>query len=328
MSATRLDRFMAAANAAYYAAHDPFASFTTAPEIGQMFGEILGAWSAVVWRQMGAPEPVLWVEAGPGRGTMMADAHRALGRVAPEFLAAARLHWLETSPRLRAVQRACLPAATFHATEATVPAGPAIWLANEFLDALPIRQFVRRGAGWRERYVADARFVELPGEPAEPVGFEVAEGAVVEINDAALGFVAAVARRVARDGGAALLLDYGPARSGPGESLQGLRHGQHADPLTAPGEVDLTAHVDFARLATRARAEGAAVHGPMKQGALLERLGLYQRAGRLAGGLPAAEALGLMRAAQRLAAPEGMGALFKALCLCHPSLPAPPGFEP
>ncbi len=319
---------MAAANAAYYAGHDPYADFTTAPEIGQMFGEILGAWSAVVWRQMGAPETVLWVEAGPGRGTLMADATRALGRVAPDFLAAARIHLLETSPALRAAQGARLPGAMFHEGLDSVPPGSMIVLANEFLDALPIRQFVRRGFGWTERYVAGDTFVERPGEPPVPVGFDAAEGEVVEINEAALGFVAAVAGRVARHGGAALLLDYGPARSAAGDSLQALRGRERAERLAAPGEADLTAHVDFARLAAAARAAGAAVHGPMKQGALLERLGLYQRAGRLAAGLPTAQALGLMRAAQRLAAPEAMGALFKALCVCHPDLPTPPGFEP
>ena len=142
----RLDRFMARANAAYYATHDPYRDFTTSPEISQVFGEILGLWAAVVWEQLGRPDPVLLVEAGPGRGTLIADALRAIGRVAPAFQAALRLHLIETSPRLRALQAELLPGATWHDGLDTLPNLPVLLLANEFLDALPIRQFVRRGA--------------------------------------------------------------------------------------------------------------------------------------------------------------------------------------
>ncbi|HEY3849190.1 MAG TPA: SAM-dependent methyltransferase [Acetobacteraceae bacterium] len=158
----RLDAFMARANAAYYATHDPFADFTTAPEISQVFGELLGLWAAVTWGLLGRPRPVLLVEAGPGRGTLMADALRAVVQVAPEFHAALSLHLIETSPRLRALQAARLPGATWHEHLDTVPHAPLLLLANEFLDALPIRQFVRRGDAWTERHVGPDGFVELP----------------------------------------------------------------------------------------------------------------------------------------------------------------------
>ncbi|MGH7040855.1 MAG: SAM-dependent methyltransferase, partial [Acetobacteraceae bacterium] len=163
---------MAQANGAYYATHDPFADFTTAPEIAQAFGEILGLWAAVTWDLLGRPDPVLLVEAGPGRGTLMADAWRAIGQVAPAFAAAVSVHLIETSPRLRAVQAAALPAGaaartTWHDSLDSVPDLPLLLLANEFLDALPIRQFVRRAAGWTERYVADGAFIECPAAPPD-----------------------------------------------------------------------------------------------------------------------------------------------------------------
>ena len=320
----RLDRFMARANAAYYAAQDPFRDFTTAPEITQVFGELLGAWAAVAWEGMGRPDPVMLAECGPGRGTLMADALRAVGRVAPGFLAAARLHLVETSPRLRALQARVIPTATWHERVDTVPDGPMILLANEFLDALPIRQFVRRGAGWAERHVQGGGFVECA---AVPLGVDAEEGATIEVGEAASAFTAALARRLATQGGAALFLDYGPAESGPGDSLQALRRSRPADPLAAAGEADLTAHVDFAALARAARQEGAAVHGPIPQGVFLARLGLFQRSGALARMQPPARAGALMEAARRLAEPDRMGRLFKALCVCHPALPCPAGFQ-
>ena len=323
----RLDRFIAESNAAYYAAHDPFTDFTTAPEITQMFGEILGAWSVMVWRQMGAPNPVLWVEAGPGRGTLMRDALRALTKVAPDFAAAARLHLIETSVRLRDIQAGTLGQATWHDRLDSLPGGPVLLLANEFLDALPIRQFVRRGNGWAERYVADARFFEVPVTTALAIPLPVPEGAVVEVGDAALSFARDLASRIVRFGGTALLLDYGPARSCHGETLQALRDGAPANPLAHFGAADLTAHVDFARVAEAASGVGAAIYGPLAQGALLERLGLFVRAGQLAAGKAPKLAVAIMEAAQRLAASERMGSLFKALVISHPKQPIPPGFE-
>ena len=326
----RLDRFMARANAAYYATRDPFADFATAPEIAQAFGEILGAWAAVVWRAMGAPDPVLLAEAGPGRGTLLADALRLLARVAPDFAASVRLHLVETSPRLRAIQAAALPgrAITWHDRIEDVPGGPLILLANEFLDALPIRQLVRTGTGWSERHVEAGAFALRDGAPPPPPldRRAVAPGEVLELCEPALAVVRHLSDRLARQPGAALLLDYGPDRPGHGDTLQALRDGRPADPLADPGSADLTAHVDFPALRDAALSCGAAVRGPIGQGAFLSELGLFARTERLARGRPPAEARALLDAAHRLAAPDRMGRLFKAMALCHPSLAGLPGF--
>jgi NADH dehydrogenase [ubiquinone] 1 alpha subcomplex assembly factor 7 len=318
----RLDAFMARANAAYYATHDPFADFTTAPEITQVFGELLGLWAAATWQMMGAPAPVILCEAGPGRGTLMADALRAIEQVARAFGAALELHLIETSPRLRDQLAARFPAARLHAQLADVPDGPLLLLANEFFDALPIRQFVRCAAGWTERFVQDGAFAEAAC-PAPPRDAPI--GAIVEQNDAAEAIARALGERLARGGGAALILDYGTDTPATGDSLQALRDGRPADPLADPGAADLTAHVDFAALAAAARAGGAAAWGPVPQGRFLAELGLYRRTDALARANPG-RALALVDAAQRLAEPGRMGRLFKALALCHPALPAPPGF--
>ena len=317
---------MARAAAAYYAAHDPFQDFATSPEISQAFGECLGLWAAVTWQAMGRPDPVLLVECGPGRGSLMADALSAIAEMMPDFRAALRVHLLETSPRLREAQAAKLGAAgvTWHEHVASLPEAPMILLANEFLDALPIRQFVRRGVAWRERFVADGSFVEMPSDLAAPEA--APEGAVREVNEAALGFAACLGARLARHGGAALLIDYGPAESGFGDSLQAMRAGQPVDPLATPGMVDITAHVDFAAFAAAAHAAGAVAHGPLPQGIFLQRLGFMTRAAMLAR-LDPGRAQAQLAAAHRLTAPEAMGRLFKALALCDSSLPIPAGFE-
>ena len=318
----RLDAFMARANAAFYAQGDALSHFTTAPEISQAFGECLGLWAAVTWQQMGSP-PAFWlVELGPGRGTLMADAWRAVSEMMPGFCAAARVALVEASPALAARQRAALAGlpATWFARAEDVPEGPAIILANEFLDALPIRQFIRR-EGWMERFVEDGAFAEQPTDHPLP---EAAPGEIRECNAAAEGVAALLAARLARDGGAALLLDYGPAQSGPGDTLQALRDNRAADPLAEPGSADLTAHVDFSAIARAGAA--ATVHGPLPQGLFLQRLGLMSRAAMLAQSDPKQAGL-ILSGAQRLVAPEGMGRLFKALCLCHPRQPVPAGFE-
>ena len=312
---------MAQANAAYYATHDPFQDFTTAPEITQVFGELLGLWAAIVWQQVGSPTPVLLAELGPGRGTLMADAIRAITQVAPRFAAALQLHLVETSPRLRAQQAAHLPAATWHDRVEDLPPGPVILLANEFLDALPIRQFVRRGETWTERHVEVGAFTEHPCA-APNRGAE--DGQILEINEPALALAAWLGHRLRTQGGAALILDYGPARSAPGDSLQALRAARPTDPLGNPGAADLTAHVDFQAFAD---ASGLPTNGPIPQGRFLAALGLFQRTGNLARTQPPARAAALVQAAQRLAEPDRMGGLFKALALCQPGLPTPPGFE-
>ncbi|MBB3898615.1 class I SAM-dependent methyltransferase [Roseococcus suduntuyensis] len=318
----RLDAFMARAGAAYYGQRAGLGrDFTTAPEMGQAFGECLGLWCAVTWQAMGAPSRVVLAELGPGRGTLMADALRAVREMVPQFAAALDLHLVEASPLLRAEQARRL-AATWHDDASTLPPGPMILVANEFFDALPIRQFVRRGTAWTERFVAGGAFVE---HPAEDQG-EAPEGAVREVCEAGSALTKSLAARLAHEGGAALILDYGPAESGLGDTLQALRDNAPADPLAEPGTVDITAHVDFAGLAAAARDAGAAAHGPIPMGVFLQRLGLMARSAMLARAAPA-QAGAILAAAQRLVAPEGMGRLFKALALAHPALPTPAGFE-
>jgi NADH dehydrogenase [ubiquinone] 1 alpha subcomplex assembly factor 7 len=326
--AERLDHFMARANAAYYARRDPFADFTTAPEISQIFGEIIGAWAAVIWDILGRPDPVILAEAGPGRGTLMADARRLAARVAPAFHAAARVHFIETSSRLRAEQARRVPEAAWHDGLATLPDGPMILIANEFLDALPIRQFRRDGERWLERYEEGGAFVELPcaTPPALPEAeAEAAAGGILEVNEPAEAFVGVLAARLVRQGGAALILDYGTAEN-PGDSLQAIRARRPAEPLAHAGEADLTALVDFGAMARAARAAGAASQGPLPQGSFLSRLGLFQRAERLARGRAPEEAAALMAGARRLAEPLQMGGLFKAMAITASSLPPLPGF--
>lgn len=333
--AKRLDRFMARAVAAYYAGRDPFGrggDFTTAPEISQAFGECLGLWAAVTWQLMGAPPRVILAELGPGRGTLMADALRAAEMV-PAFRAALQVHLVETSPGLRAAQQQTLglAVAAWHDDAATLPDGPAILLANEFFDALPIRQFIRRGGAWLERHVVEGRFRDLPAEAPPPLPAEAPEGSIAEYAEAGMAVAASLAARCRDQGGALLALDYGYAAPALGDSLQAMTKHGRADPLAAPGTVDVTAHVPFAALAAAGRAAGAAAHGPLPMGLFLQRLGLSARAAILARSAMAAgkrdQASLALSGAERLVAPEGMGRLFKALCLCHPALPIPPGFE-
>jgi NADH dehydrogenase [ubiquinone] 1 alpha subcomplex assembly factor 7 len=324
----------------YYRTRDPLGSagdFVTAPEISQMFGELIGLWCAEVWTRLGAPRPVRLIELGPGRGTMMADALRAVARAAPDFRAAIELHLVETSPALRAVQRARLADAApiWHDDAAAVPAGPALILANEFLDALPVHQLERTAAGWCARQVAIAPAGQLAFQVASepsPHGALLAPavaaaplGSVAELSPAARELVGALACRIVGQGGAALLIDYGHTMSAPGDSLQAVRGHRRHPVLEAPGEADLTSHVDFAALADIAGTL-AAVHGPVTQAAFLRQLGIVARAEALARDKPAAAALGVRAALGRLIEPSQMGTLFKVMAIGAPGDPAPPGF--
>ena len=308
----RFDHFMARANAAYYASRDPFADFVTAPELTQVFGEILGGWARVVRQMLGEPSNIILAEAGPGRGVLMADALRVFGP--------ARVHFIETSARLKAEQARRVPGAIWHDTLDQVPDGPMILFANEFLDALPVRQFIRRADCWMERHVNSGAYVELPSDRVLP---DHPEGSVVEVNEAAAGFAGQLARRQA----VALFIDYGPLESGPGESVQAIAARKYADPLAAPGSADITAHVDFAALGEAARAASAEVQGPVKQNAFLTALGLHQRTDFLAARAARPQAESLRLAARRLTAPEAMGSLFKAMAICPKGVPPLPGFE-
>ena len=325
----------------YYTRQDPIGAagdFITAPEISQTFGELLGLWAAAAWQASGAPVPVRLVELGPGRGTLMADAMRALA-VVPRFRDSLKVHLVETSPALRVKQKAALADAhpAWHQSFAEVPDGPLIVIANELFDALPIRQFQRSVEGWHERLVGlDRRgdhFRYVLSPPIPPAGLipeklvHAPLSSTIEICPAGQALAAEIAARLQRHGGAALFIDYGAAVSGPRDTFQAVRrHGRHP-PLEAPGEADLAAHVDFGALARAAAEAGADIHGPLEQGLLLGRLGIHERAAALArtGGRERREAIA--SAVARLTEPEQMGSLFKALAIVPHGAPPPPGFE-
>ncbi len=303
-----VEAYMAACNAHYYATRDPLGAggdFTTAPEIHQMFGEMVGACLADCWRRAGAPKDAIYAELGPGRGTLAADASRLIG-------AGVEAHLVETSPALREAQRARLPGATFHERIEDLPPRPLLLVANEFFDALPVRQW----------FGDEQRLVVLHGDG---LAF-TAHGLIVEDAPARAAAVAAVAAHLVRHGGVALLIDYGHGASAPGETLQAVRNHQFSDPLTDPGQQDITAHVDFEALAEVAREAGAVVAGLATQGEWLSRLGIHQRAEKLARANPD-RANDIGSALARLTAPDQMGELFKVIALSSPDWPGPAGFE-
>ena len=320
----------------YYATRDPLGAagdFVTAPEISQMFGECLGLALAQAWLDRGAPAPVVLAELGPGRGTLMADILRATARV-PGFHAAIRVHLVEASPALRALQAERLGGVSpvWHDDVSTLPDLPLFLVANEFFDALPIRQFLRSGGGWRERVVGlrDGALAfgltdAAPVAALAPRLEDTAEGDMVELCAPAAAIAAGIGRHVASQGGIALVVDYG-GWGGTGDTFQAVRGHRKVDPLAAPGDADLTAHVDFAALAEAAAPATATAMIP--QGVLLERLGITARAEALvrAASDPASRAA-IAAAHRRLTHPDEMGSLFKTLALHAPGTPVPPGFE-
>ncbi|HMO09307.1 MAG TPA: SAM-dependent methyltransferase [Paracoccaceae bacterium] len=316
----------------YYTARDPLGAagdFTTAPEISQMFGELLGLALAQAWLDQGAPAPFALAETGPGRGTLMADVWRATARV-PGFHAAARLCLIEVSPPLRAVQAARLAEALprWFDRPDDLPELPLFLVANEFFDALPIRQFQHTPEGWRERVVglrdgAPALGLSPPLPCPDPRFAADLPGTVVELCPGLPGFCAPLAARIAAHGGAAIVVDYGGWRS-KGDTLQAVAGHAFADPLAAPGQADLTAHVDFEALAL-AFAPCAAT-AMVTQRALLERLGIGQRSSRLAAGLAGGALSAHVAATRRLTDPDEMGSLFKAIGFHPPGVTPPPGF--
>jgi NADH dehydrogenase [ubiquinone] 1 alpha subcomplex assembly factor 7 len=321
----------------YYRTRDPLGAegdFVTAPELSQAFGEVIGAWLARAWLDLGRPAPFRLVELGPGRGTLLADLLRAT-RAVPGFHQGLRLHLVETGERLRAAQATRLAEfdARWHTELAEVPPGPLLLLANEFFDALPVRQLVATERGWVERRVALAEGGRLGFALAErpsALGAELPEGtpgAVAEVSPARTELAGAVGRRIAEDGGLALVIDYGAWAEQPtGDTLQATRNHAPCDPLDAPGTADLTTHVDFRALAVAARAAGAAVYGPVPQGTFLTSLGLHLRTARLLEGATPEQRRALRAALFRLTDASAMGELFKVLVLAAPKAPAPPGF--
>jgi NADH dehydrogenase [ubiquinone] 1 alpha subcomplex assembly factor 7 len=305
--------------------------FTTAPEISQMFGELLGAWLAERWLAMGRPAPVRLVELGPGRGTLMADALRAT-RGVPGFHAALDLHLVETSVPLRAAQRAALAGftPTWHERFDDVPAGPLLLVANEFFDALPVRQFHRTAQGWRERMVGLApdgtlRLALAPGlTPFATALPDAPPGAEAEFCGAGRALATSLGARLGRDGGWALIIDYGHDGGIRGASLQAVRGHRGAGILDRPGETDLSAHVDFAALAAAA---GAPAFGPTGQGDFLRRLGIEGRARSLKRQANPEQARAIDAALARLIAPDQMGTLFRVLAMGDTRSAAPAGFS-
>jgi SAM-dependent MidA family methyltransferase len=343
--------------------------FVTAPEVSQVFGELIGLWCVTVWQSLGQPPLLRLIELGPGRGTLMRDALRA-ARTVPPFFAALRIHLIETSPPLREAQQQALSSppvfwrgapsplvgegwgggepptsaalvsptpnpspqgggesaleVAWHESLAGVPDGPAIVIANEFLDALPVRQLIFEQGTWRERVVAlapDGALCFASGGPAEgraQGGAPPPEGAIVELRPGEATLLAQLAAR--RQPLAALFIDYGPAEDAMGDTLQAVRRHTHVDPLAEPGGADITAHVQFAGLARKARAAGLAADGPITQAQFLGSLGIAERASRLMAANPHLAA-DIEAGVQRLMSPTGMGQLFKAILVRSPSLP-------
>jgi NADH dehydrogenase [ubiquinone] 1 alpha subcomplex assembly factor 7 len=326
----------------YYTTRDPFGArgdFITAPEVSQMFGELIGLWMSAVWKQMGAPENVRLIELGPGRGTLMKDALRAL-RIVPDFRAAIVVHLVEVSPLLQAQQEAALDGAGvpafWHKALSEVPKGPAIVVANEFFDALPVNQAIKTDRGWHERCIEIDESDQLAFTVApEPIPFfqsllptavrAARTGTIFEWrrdNEAV-----ELGRRIADGRGAGLVVDYGHVESGLGETWQAVGQHAFADPLTNAGNLDLTAHVDFQALARAVEAMGVVSFGPIDQSQFLRRLGIEQRAASLRA--KAVHASEIDQALARLIGHDrtAMGELFKVVAFAHPSIGTPPGFE-
>jgi NADH dehydrogenase [ubiquinone] 1 alpha subcomplex assembly factor 7 len=321
----------------YYRDRDPLGAqgdFVTAPELSQAFGEVIGAWLAQAWLDLGGPAPFRLVELGPGRGTLLADALRATRGVAG-FHQSLRLHLVETSERLRAAQAARLAGLdpSWHGGFGEVPPGPLLLLANEFFDALPTHQLVATARGWVERCIGldeQGRLGFCLAEHGSPLGARLPEatpGTVAEVSPARAELAQVIARRIVRDGGVALLIDYGAWAEGPtGDTLQATRTHAPCDPLDGPGTADLTTHVDFGALAEAAAAAGAAVYGPVPQGTFLTALGLHLRTAQLLERATPDQQRELRAALFRLTDASAMGELFKVLVLARPQAPAPPGF--
>jgi NADH dehydrogenase [ubiquinone] 1 alpha subcomplex assembly factor 7 len=325
----------------YYAGRRPIGAagdFTTAPEISQIFGELIGLWFAELWRQIGRPDPVMLVELGPGRGVLLSDLLRAAETV-PRFRRALRLYLVESSPVLRTEQQKRLGQAdaAWVTRIEDVPDGAMLLVGNEFLDALPIRQFVRGAVHWSERMVAlDPQdrlvFADAPESPVatllvpERLRYHP-PGTIAEICPAALALAGALGARLRRQPGAALFIDYGYFPTAPGPTLRGVYRHHPVPALAAPGTTDLSAHVDFAAFAEAAHASGAETYGPVPQGRFLAALGAQLRLAKLSARATPAQRRVLEDGVKRLLDPGEMGDLFKIMALVSPGVPPPAGFD-
>ncbi|CAK7192478.1 hypothetical protein COMNV_00677 [Commensalibacter sp. Nvir] len=332
----RLDAFMSQANSLYYAKKDPFSDFTTAPEISQVFGELIAAWVIAVWQMMPSDSAVALVEMGPGRGTFMSDILRVIKKCCPSFYKNCNVFFIETSPRLRKIQQHNLM--QNHSVQmdwfnsfSDIPSQPIILFANEFLDALPIRQFIKRSAGqWAERYVKQKQFVAKPVEdlPNSPVFKRaIQKGNIVEVSENSQNIIDEISRFLCANFGAALFMDYGYCQPLWGDTLQAIYKGEKTFPLAFFGKADLTSHVDFLTLGTIAVKAGAKLHPFLTQGDFLQRLGIMYRLEALSSHCSTEQKQSLLQDVRRLITPEEMGQLFKVMAISHPSLHALPAFE-
>ncbi|MGJ4973089.1 class I SAM-dependent methyltransferase [Bradyrhizobium sp. HKCCYLRH1073] len=327
----------------YYISRDPLGregDFTTAPEVSQMFGELLGLWAASIWKATGSPQQFRLIELGPGRGTMMSDALRAL-RVLPPLYQTISVHLVEVNPVLREKQKATLTGlrnVNWHESFDEVPEGPSVIFANEYFDVLPIHQMIRRETGWHERVVElDEEENFVYGAAADPTpGFELLLPPLVRAAPAGAIFewrpnmeMMAIARRIRDQRGAAVIIDYGHVRSDVGDTFQAIARHSFADPLKTPGLADITAHVDFDALARAAEAVGARVHGPVTQGEFLQRLGIETRALTLMQKASPEVSQDIASGLKRLTGGGrgGMGSLFKVLGISDPAIPVLAGIS-
>lgn len=322
----------------YYMTRDPFGptgDFITAPEISQMFGELVGIWCADTWLKMGSPSPCALVELGPGRGTLMADALRAIRKI-PGMAEALSITLVETSPILRQAQHKALCKAgldiTWSESVSNLPKMPLLLVANEFFDALPVHQFIRMDRGWHERLIGldgtDRLCFALAPEPIHGFDKSAPIGSVHEDARVSAAFITHLALHLKTYHGAALLVDYGHSQSGFGDTFQAVKAHEFVDPLAFPGEADLTTHVDFDAISQISRRSGVAISGPTTQRDFLIALGLSERASKLAQGGSAAQKIAVKAQFDRLTDPSatGMGQLFKVIALHHSNLSALAGF--
>ena len=328
-----LGDYMAIANAHYYASKDPLGEegdFVTAPEISQMFGEIVGIWLADLWLRKGSPAHSYYVELGPGRGTLAHDALRSMRK----FGCSPTVHFVETSPVLKAKQEQLHSEAIWHDDIASLPEdGPLLIVANEFFDALPIEQFVASSEGWRQQMVGRDRSKFVPVPRAQTAADQISgsaigfpDGTILERSPVSVELAGELGNRLAKQGGTLLIIDYGYARPGTGSTLQAVKDHMPISPFDSPGTSDLTAHVDFHTLANIARTRMLAVHGPAEQGQWLKSLGIDQRANALIAATPK-QAEAIRAAHQRLTDPDEMGCLFQVMAMTAIDWPEPEGFS-